>query len=222
MSDNLENVLIAALLGLAGWFVKDFLFGLVQKRNQLERLEWEYRLKEIYCPLYFWSGLLAMRTDKKLNDQICEHLHDVMAKATYLIPKIHYYALIRLIETAHDQGTSGVAESERNRMRGYLYDQIEVLNFVLYRSEQTGGVGDPITILSPYRRLLRLLLMALSHVMVWLLIVLTVGGVLWLYQNRYFALLGSSAVLLLLIIGVDTGRRARIQRGIAERINLNS
>jgi hypothetical protein len=220
MSANLENVLIAALLGLAGWFVKDFLFGLAQKRNQLERLEWEYRLKEIYCPLYFWSGLLAMRTDKQLHSHVCEQLHRLMAKATYVVPQIHYYTLIRLIETAHDQATSGVTENERARVRAYLYDQIEVLNLVLYRADATGGIGDPIRILSPYRRLLRLLLLSLGHLLAWLLIALMIGGVLWLYQNRYFGLLGSTAVLLLLLVWVDTRRRAAIQRGIATRIKV--
>ena len=222
MSANLENVLIAALVGLAGWFVKDFLFGLVKKRNELERLEWEYRLKEVYSPLYLWSGLLAMRTDKQVRNQICEHLHEVMAKAAYVIPKVHYYTLVRLLETAHGQRTSGVTENERGRMRAYLYNQIEVFNLILYRSEEAGGVGDPSRILSPYSRPLRLLLIALSHLLVWLLVALMIGGVLWLYQNRHFGLLGSSAVLLLLLIWVGTRRRAEVQREIAERLRLKS
>ena len=222
MRANLEDVLIAALIGLSGWFVKDFLFGLFKKRNELERLEWEYRLKEVYCPLYFWSGLLAMRTDKQVRDQMCEHLQGVMAKAAYVIPKVHYYTLVRILETARGQSTSGVTEAERDRMRAYLYDHIEVFNLLLYRSDEAGGVGDPRRLLSADSRPVRLLSIALSHLLVWLLVALMIGGVLWLYQNRHFDLLGAIAVLLLALMLADTRRRAEVQRGIAERLRSKS
>ena len=222
MSPNLEEVLVAALVGLASWFVKDFLFGLVQKRDQLERAEWEYRLKELYCPLYWWSGLLTMQTSQQNRVHISERLQGVMAKAAYAIPKLQYYALVRLLEAAYAQKTSTITNQDRDRMRAYLYDQIEVLNLILYRSEATGGVGDPSTVLSPYRRLFRITLLALSHLMVWLLIALGIGGVLWLYRHGHFDVLGTAAILLLFLALVDTRRRADIQRGIAKRIGLEA
>jgi hypothetical protein len=218
MNADLDNVLIAAVVALAGWFVKDFLFGLVKNRNELERREWEYRLKEVYCPLYLWSGLLIMRTDKQARTQICEHLHEVMARAAYVIPKVHYYTLVRLLEMAHGQRTSAVTETERDRMRAYLYGQIEVFTLILYRSEDTGGVGDQSRLLSLSGRRLRLLMVALSHLFVWLLVALSIGGVLWLYQRQHLEVLGLSVVLLLLLLLVDTRRRAEVQRGIAERL----
>jgi hypothetical protein len=221
MSSNLEQLLTAALVGLAGWFVKDFAFGLIRRRNELERNEWEYRLKEIFCPLYFWSGLLTMRTRKELTYQISDRLHDVMARAAYVVPRVHYYTLIKLLESAHEQETSPATEDERSRLRTYLYNQIEALNFILYRSEDAGGVGDPIATLSPYKRLLRLLLIGVTQLLFWLLAALGVGGTLWLYQHRYFDLLRVGVVLLLVVLLVDIRQRATVRKELEQRIKAD-
>lgn len=215
---SVGRLLIPAFIGVAGWFLKEFLFGLHQKRNRLERLEWEYRLKEIYCPLYFWSGLLFLHTDQRVRSRICDQLHAVMSKAAYVLPRVHYYTLIRLLEVAHRQDTSGVSDAERDKVRAHLYDQIEVLNFILYRSQDIGRVGDTNALLNPYKRLLRLLLIGLGHLLVWLLVAAIIWASLWLYQQRHVFALGVGVVALLLIVWVDLRKRAEIQRGIAARI----
>ncbi|MBU4143249.1 hypothetical protein KJ590_04635 [Patescibacteria group bacterium] len=218
MIANTEEVLIPTLVGVGGWFVKNFLFGLFQKRNQLKRVEWEYRLKEIYCPLYFWSGLLVMQMDRQVHASVCEHLQEVLAKAAYVLPKDHYYTLIKLLEVAHNQETSGVPDTQRDSLRSYLYGQIEVLNFILYRSQETGGVGDISATLSPYRSLLRLFFIGATHLLVWGLIALIIYGLLWLYQARQFSVIGVCAVVLLIVFWVDVRRRDDIEQGIENRL----
>lgn len=219
MSSDLERIVSAALVGLAAWLVKDVAFRLIQKVSEIERSEWEYRLKEIYCPLYFWSGLLAMRTEKERTYEICDRLQEVMARAAYVIPTTYYHTLVKLLESAYEQHTVPATDDERTRMRRYLYNQIEALNLLLYRSEYAGGAGDPIAILSPQRRLLRLLLIGMSHLLSWLLAAIVVGGgALWLYERRYFDLLAASAVLFLILLLVYIRRRAAIREGLEQRI----
>lgn len=220
MDGDLEQVLSAALVGLAGWLVKDFAFALIQKRNDLERGEWEYRLKEIYCPLYLWSGLLAMRASKERVFEICDQLLEVMARAAYAVPRSHYHTLVKLIESAHSQGTTPATAAERDSMRTHLYDQIEALNLLLYRLEGTGGVGDPRAILSPHRRVLRLVLVGVNNLLFWLIAVLGVAGALWLYEHRYFDLLGGVGVALLVLLWIDIRRRATVVKGLRERLQM--
>jgi len=218
MSADLEKIVLAALVGLAAWLIRDVAFRLMQQIKDIERSEWEYRLKEIYCPLYFWSGLLAMRLDKKRAYDVCDRLQEVMARAAYAVPKTYYYTLVKLLESVYEQRTVPVADDDRNGMRLYLYNQIEALNLLLYRSEYAGGAGDPIAILSPQRRWLRLLLIGLGHVVTWLLAVIIIGGVLWLYGRRYFDILGFGAVLVLLLLLMYVRRRASIREGLQQRI----
>jgi hypothetical protein len=219
MDSDLERIVWAALVGFAAWLVKDVTFGLVQKVNEIERREWEYRLKEIYCPLYLWSGLLAMHMEKERTNETCDHLQEVMARAAYVIPTKYYYTLVRILESAYEQDTAPVADDESSRMRRYLYNQIEALNLLLYRSEYAGGAGDPTGILSPRRRLFRLLLMGMSHLLTWLVAAIVVGGgALWLYERRYFDLLGASVVLFLILLLAYIRRRAAIRKGLEQRI----
>jgi hypothetical protein len=220
MNGDLEQVLSAALVGLAGWLVKDFAFGLIQRRNELERREWEYRLKEIYCPLYFWSGLLAMRPQRDRIYQVCDRLHEVMARATYAVPRLHYHTLVKLLQSAHSQETTPATDDDRDSMRDYLYRQIEALNFLLYRSEGTGGVGDPRAILSPYKRILRLVMVGVTNFLLWVIAALGVAGALWLYEHRYFDFLGAVGVVLLVLLWIDTRRRATVRKGLEERIQV--
>lgn len=218
MNADLEQVLSAALVALAGWLVKDFAFALIQKRNELERREWEYRLKEVFCPLYFWSGLLAMRTQRERTHEICDRLDEVMARAAYVVPKLHYYTLVKLLQSAHNQDTTPATVDDRDSMRDYLYRQVEALNFLLYRSEGTYGVGDPRAVLSPNKRLLRLLMVGATNLLLWIIAALAVAGGLWLYEHRYFDFLGGVGVVFLVLLWIDIRRRATVRDGLEERV----
>jgi len=218
MSNDLEKAVFAALVGLAAWLVKDVAFSMIQRINDIERKEWEYRLKEIYSPLYFWSGLMTMRLDKERCQEICERLEEVMARAAYVIPRSYYYTIVRLIESAYGQPTRAATEDEHHGMREYLYNQIEALNLLLYRSEYVGGAGDPAAALSRQRRLARLLLLGMGHLVTWLLALIVIGGALWLYERRYSDILGGVAVLLLILLLMYVRRRTEVRKGLEARI----
>lgn len=217
MSTDLEGVVSAALVGLAAWLVKDVAFSLIQKIKEIERREWEYRLKEIYSPLYFWSGLLAMRTEKERTYHICDRFQEVMARSAYVIPRSYYYTLVRLLESAHRQHTAPATNDERDRLRSYLYNQIEALNLLLYSSEYAGGAGDPVAVLSPQRRLMRLILIGMGHLLTWLFAAAVIGGgFLWLYERRDL-LLGSIALLLIAML-IYVRRRTAIRVALEKRL----
>jgi len=43
-----EKLLFPLILGIVGWFVKDFLFAVYARRDELVRKEWEKRLLEVW------------------------------------------------------------------------------------------------------------------------------------------------------------------------------
>lgn len=218
MSDDLAKLVVPALIGLAAWLVKDVAFRFVQQIRDIERTEWEYRLKEIYCPLYFWSGLLALRTEKAFAHEICVRVQEIMARAAYVIPRAYYFTIVKLLESAYDQATLPATATERDAMRLYLYNQIEALNMLLYRSEYLGGAGDPNAALSPQRRWLRLLLIAMGHFITWFLAVVTIAALVWLYQRGPIEIIGLIAVVFLVLLFLYVRRRGEVRKGLEQRI----
>jgi hypothetical protein len=206
---------------VAAWFIKDFLFGLYQKRVALERHEWEYRLKEVYCPLYYWSGLLMFDTNDEERIAILEAINAIMARGAYTIAQRHYYTFVRLVEHGYLQKTSGAAEEEIAAARQYLYNHIEALTALLYRMEATAGVGDPSAVLNPYRRMVRFALIAVSQVLVWAVVAGAIGGVLWLWQQQQVAWVGALVVVLLAGLWVDVRQRNLQRRGVRDRLAPN-
>ena len=63
--DSLEKIALPAAVALISWFIKDFIFGLISKRREAMRREWEFRLREIWSPLYYWSGVVLFGNDSK-------------------------------------------------------------------------------------------------------------------------------------------------------------
>ncbi len=55
-----EKLFIPLVLGIAGWFIKSFLFTEYARRNEAVRKEWEWRLLEVWSPLYYWSGIVEL------------------------------------------------------------------------------------------------------------------------------------------------------------------
>jgi len=61
----IEKFILPLILGIVGWFVKDYLFAVYARRDELVRKEWERRLLEIWCPLYYWSGIVMLSGNQK-------------------------------------------------------------------------------------------------------------------------------------------------------------
>jgi len=220
MPENIPDLLLTAAIGLAAWFVKDFLFGVFRKRAALERQEWEYRLKEVYCPLYFWSGLLMFTVRDDVRTNLAASLNEVMARSAYAVSRPHYHTLVRLVERAYDQRTTRVSEESVNATRRYLYDHIEALTALLYRMEAAAGVGDPASVLEPFKRTVRLVLIGASQLLVWAIVAGAISGVLALTRAQGSVLLGALVVMLLILLLVDVRHRRSLLEGVRKRLQV--
>src|ERR1700730_1845359 len=150
-----EKLVIPILVALFSWFLKDFFLGITNARDQTTREEWQFRLKEIWSPLYFWSGVLCFDGGPKSFERYgAKELSEVLAKAAYLLPKDHYNNFVRLLQQVTEQKTQVLSFEEFAKTRRYIYGQIEVLNHVLYRQYEWMDPATQTDVLASLRQLL--------------------------------------------------------------------
>ena len=217
--DSFEKFIVPAEVPLISWLIKDYLFGLNVKRNDALRHEWEYRLKEIWSPLYYWSGVILFGNDSKgWAKHGVGDLEKTLAKSAHLIPRQHFYVLIKLIEMATGQQTRKTDLDEIQKTREYVYSQIELLNYLLYRKSGIDDVSVKTNILHPYRHLLRLMSLAVTHLAIWVAIAAIILIVYSLYSDGYYSPVGILAVGLIVLVIVDFRKRREIEKEIGRRL----
>lgn len=213
------KILVSAIVGLISWLIKDFVFGIVSKRNEQLRKEWEYRLKEVWSPLFYWSGVVLFNGKQKSWDKHGLHeLELILVKSAHLLPLKHYYALIRVIEMESGQQTQRVNLSEITTTRDYIYKQIELLNYLLYRKKGIFDALETTDILSPYKTALRLFSVGAFHMLIWVIIVSVIIGMYLLYVKAYYWPLWMIALIFVVIIYVDIKKRLELHKEIKKRL----
>lgn len=194
--DNQPITTIAApiVVGLISWFIKDYVFSLMQKRQEALRTEWRSRLIDCWSPLFFWSGVvLAYSGLPTKKEEAVKELEKILAKNANLIPLNHYHALVKLIEvsTGAIQGQFDMHEIEKTR--AYIYKQIELHNFVLFKKDMIFEPSSHVSLFGSQQALLRLSSQIVQHVVSW--------GVLALYLYAiYRALLNEKLALSLILL----------------------
>jgi hypothetical protein len=212
-----DKLVIPILVALFSWFLKDFFLGITNARERTTREEWEFRLKEVWGPLYLWSGVVCFdKKDKEIRYGI-EQLSEALARAAYLLPVEHYTNLIKLLQQATDQKTAPLSFADFAKTRRYIYGQIEVLNHVLYKQYEWLEPATQTDVLASAKQLLRLVTDLVVHLVVWI----TIGGLLFaLYVAVHqgyewiLAILGIGACVLAL---VEAKRRRGLRRQIRAR-----
>lgn len=219
--DLIEKVLIPAAVALISWLIKDFIFGLISKHREALRREWEYRLKEVWSPLYYWSGVVLFSNDPKgWAKHGLDDLEKVLAKSAHLISRKHYYTLIKLVELVTEQKTTNRPTIEEiTRTREYVYSQIELLNYLLYRSSGVDDVSVSTNVLRPYSFLLRLLSIGIVHLGIWFVIAGTIIVVYLFYMQGHYMLLVIIILALAAIVIVDFRKRREIKQEFEKRLN---
>ena len=222
--DSIDKFVVPAVVALVSWLIKDFLFDLSVKRNEALRREWEFRLKEIWSPLYFWSGIVLFADNAKEWDKHgLADLEKTLAKSTHLIPRKQLYTFVKLVELASGQKTAKPTIDEIQKAREYVYSQIELLNYLLYRKTGMDDVSVKTNLLHPYRHLLRLLSPGVTHLAMWVAISGLILAVYSLYSEGYYWPLGvvavSILVLIVVLVWVDIRKRKEIEREIQKRVN---
>ena len=163
----LEKLVFPLVLGIVGWFVKDYLFTVYGRREQTVRTEWERRLLDVWCPMYYWSGIVLL--DDRLRNwdrHGLKELETVLARSAHLLPVQHYINLIKLIQGLTGQKTDALTPGDLNVTRQYIYRQIKTLNYLLYRRSGWFDSDTYTNFFAALKYLLRFLSQALKHILV--------------------------------------------------------
>lgn len=213
-TNGIYKLIVPALIGLFSWLIKDFIFGLISKRN----VEWEYRLKEIWSPLFYWSGIVLFDEKKKSWDKHgIKEMEVILAKSAHLLPSKHYYTLVKLLEMETGQPTKRITIDQIIKTRDYIYKQIELLNYLLHRRSII-DVLDSTDILSPYKTALRFLSFITFHVMIWVCIVLIIFAMYSLYVNDHYWVLWLLVIGFAIIMSVNVAKQREIHKEVKKRL----
>lgn len=213
-TNAIYKLIVPALIGLLSWLIKDFIFGLISKRNA----EWEYRLKEIWSPLFYWSGAVMFDEEKKGWDKHgMKEMETILTKSAHLLPSEHYYTLVKLLEMETGQPTKRITIDQIIKTRDYIYKQIELLNYLLHRRSIIDAL-DSTDILSPYKTALRFLSFIAFHVMIWACIVLIIFALYSLYVDNYYWILWLLAISFTIVMTVNVLKHVKIHREVKKRL----
>jgi hypothetical protein len=116
------------------------------------------------------------------------------------------------------QQTQRVNLDEITKTRDYIYKQIELLNYLLYRKKGIFDAMETTDILSPYKIALRLLSVGAFHILIWIIIVSGLVGIYLLYMKDYYLPLGIVALIFVVIISVDVKKRLEFHKEIKKRL----
>lgn len=223
---ELIKVLVAPILvTLISWLIKDYLFAQQKAKQNLLRAEWEKRLTTFWSPLFLWSGMILFDKygDGKNIEKSVSELTAVLAGNAHLLPRKHYFVIISLIEKATVLPNKSLNLKDVNNTRAYIYRQIEILNYLLYKRDSsfdpltsTAFIGLPLA-------LIKVAANATLHLLAWGLLVGFVYLGYYLFNKGLIFLLAIYSLVLVLPLWVDAERNIEIRReAVDHRIVRNS
>jgi hypothetical protein len=217
--DILEKLLFPLIMGIVGWFVKDFIFAVSARRDELVRKEWERQLLEVWSPLYYWSGIVMLKDKEKgWNRHGLDKLEQILTKSAHHLPLQHYNNMIKLIQTLTGQETVEPFLSDIKATRRYIYDQVKVFNYLLYRRNDWFEPTSYTDFFAGFKYLIRFISQALKHIVGWLLVVAVIAGIYQFYvDGKYWAVI-VVVVLLLVPILYDWNRQFRLHRELSKKV----
>lgn len=191
---NVDKDILAPLaVALISWLIKDYIFSLLQKRQEALRTEWADRLKSFWSPLFFWVGAgLAYTESKPKADEAVKALEGLLSKNAHLLPEAHYFVVVKLIEKLTVLPDREIDLGETQHTQAYIRKQIELLNFLLYKKDFAFDPKAHASILGSQQALFRLASQTIIHVLAW--------GLLGLYLYAGIFLFLSDRLFLLLIL----------------------
>jgi hypothetical protein len=145
-------------------------------------------------------------------------LEELIKRNVHLIPRAHFYTLVRLVEHATGQATSRVEEKAYDAARLYVYQRIEILNYLLFkqtREYDPDAYTDP---LAAPRAVLRGVTLVFVHGTVWVLI-LAVPGLMyaaWTHHVRW--VFWVTGVLIAGGAAIEYRRRSAVHRAVLKTL----
>jgi len=173
---ELPKLLLPLLIGLVSWFIKDYLFTQWRKKEELLREEWYQRLTEVWSPLYYWSGVALFGSVEggKLGWEKhgIREMENILSRYSHLIPPKYYYVLIQIIEWNTTLPHRNLSNKDITDTRLYLYKQIELLNFVLYKRTIPFDPKNYATLFGFHQSAIRTFSQVMFDLVAWLVIAL--------------------------------------------------
>lgn len=211
----LEKLIFPLLIGAVGWLVKDYFFSVYAKRDEIVRKEWERRLFDIWCPLYYWSGIVMLDGAPKSWDRHgMKEFELLLAKSAYLLPVAHYNNLIKLVQSLTNQKTAAPDINDLRITRRYIYEQIRTLNYLLFRRSGWFDATTYTDFLPTVKHLIRFASQALKHILVWLAVVTLFGGTYLAYLDGRYVLVGIVVTIILVPVLYDWYRQIRLHQAL--------
>lgn len=188
----IEKLMFPLILAIIGWFVKDYLLAIYARRDELVRKEWEMRLIEVWSPLYYWFGIVMLSGNQiGWERHGLKELEAIIARSAHLLPIQHYNCLIKLIQALTYQKTTEPTIDELKSARAYIYKEITILNYMLYRKTGWFEATTYTDFFASVKYLVRFAAQALRHIVIWLIIVvLFVGTYIAFISKMYWIVIG--------------------------------
>lgn len=213
----LDRIVVPLLVTVSAWLLKDVIIGLYVARREETRKEWQFRLREVYQPLFLWSGIVLFNHRRKVGGYGITELAQVLAIAVTLVPMKHYYVFVRLLEKASDQSTTAPSVDELKRARDFVYSQIEVLNFALFQQSDLFNPALQTDGFSTLRAIFRVSVAVAIQLVVWAGLALAVFAVYQALSGRPVAMIGLLFICALVIIA-ECVRRYKLASEIKRRM----
>ena len=209
-----DKILIPLALAVAAWLLKDVLFGTAATRRSEARLYWEFQLRQVFEPLFFWSGVICFTPSPNHPSLGVHELAELLSRSASLLPIRHYYVFVKLLERRTGQSTSGPSMADVKAARAYVYGRIEVLNFSLCKVPLHFDPVGTLHVLTPLRYLWRWAVVGLANLGVWAALT---TGLLAIFRNtsnpkNQLVVLGIVLAGIVMLVALDLKRRAAIAR----------
>lgn len=216
-STVLDKLVIPLLGALTAWLVKDVLVGSYVARREEARKEWLFRLREVYCPLFMWSGVVLFREKQGADKFGVTQLAEVLSRAANVLPIKEYFVFVRLLEQVTGQPTTAPSLADLQKARNYVYSRIELLNAALFAQHSHFEPTRQTDLFSSIRAVMKIGLDALIPVTIWLALTVIVVLVYRMVAGNLIAITLICA-LLLLILAEEMKRRFQWHKEIDRRL----
>lgn len=212
---EIVKTLVAPIaVALISWLIKDYLFAQHKAKQDLLRTEWQRRLTTFWSPLFLWSGLILFPKydDGKNIEKAIAELTSALAGNAHLLPKNHYHVIVSLIEKATVLPNREISLDEVNKTRAYIYRQIEILNYLLYKRDNGFDPLSNTAFFAPPLALLKAIANATLHFVTWGALVGFFYLGYYLFREDHFFWLVAYSFVLAFPLWVDAERSIEMRR----------
>jgi hypothetical protein len=214
---QLQKYLLPSVIALASWLLKNFFVNLYQIKAEQVRKEFLFQLREIYSPLFYWSGVVQFNeTRNKDHIGVCE-LHDILKKSITLIPSEHFLIFARLTEYASGQNVTPIPTHKIDKSRDWVYSQIEMINYLLFRRSGNFNLKDQFTVYGGIGAFSQIAVSTIINLSIWLIFALVLTALYYSIKGNLYVILLTIVIVVLISI-TEIRRRILFRKVMGKRL----